>query len=58
MVKEAVIVVVVEAVTRCDCAPPSLQLLNRYRVFPEFCGEPALIVWLLPWTQLKVCGAA
>ena len=32
------------ALMLCDCAPPSLQLLNRLRVPPDPCGELVLIV--------------
>ena len=44
-------------VTECEIAPASDQLANTKRVPPEPCGEVVAIVWLLPGTQLKFCGA-
>lgn len=46
------------AVTECEIAPPSDQLLNTCSVPPEMaCGEVVAMVCDDPTTQLKVCGA-
>ena len=47
------------AVTECEIAPPSDQLLNTCSVPPEtFCGEVVAMVWGEPAAQFSFNGAA
>ena len=56
--KLAVNVVVVEdAVTVCEIAPPSDQAEKVSCVPARFCGEVVAMVWLAPTVQVRVCGA-